>query len=87
MLSSSLEMKIQNNKHYTKEECDRINHSHQQLGLNIYIKSEDTTKNPGMKALSKLCLNSLWGNFGQRSQLESYDYFSQWNKLLAMLTN
>jgi hypothetical protein len=32
-------------------------------------------------------LNSLWGKFGQRVQLDSYDHFSEWNKLLAMITN
>ena len=82
-----LKMKIQNNKHYTAEECERINKTHTDLGLNIHIRSEDTTKNPGMKALSKLCLNSLWGKFGQRVELDSYDHFSEWNKLLAILTN
>jgi len=37
--------------------------------LDIVIKPEETSDNPGMKALAKLCLNSLWGKFGQRSDL------------------
>jgi hypothetical protein len=68
----SLKVKIQNNKHYTTEECDRINQSHRNLGLSVNIQSEDTSKNPGMKALAKLYLNSLWRNFGQRTQLDCY---------------
>ena len=68
-----LKLKIQNNKHYSEEECERINKSHTDLGLNIHIRSADTSKNPGMKALAKLCLNSFWGKSGQRSQLETYD--------------
>ena len=47
-----LKIKIQNNKHYTPEECDRINQSHQKLGLNVEIQYEDTCKNPGTKALA-----------------------------------
>ena len=45
-VESFLKMEIQNDKHYSEEECDRINKSYQQLGLNIHIGSEDTTKNP-----------------------------------------
>ena len=82
-----LKIKIQNNKHYTPEECDRINQSHQNLGLDIKIQSEDTCKNPGMKALAKLCLNSLWGKFGQRTQLDNYDFMTEWNKLLIKMTD
>jgi len=40
-----------------------------------------------MKALAKLCLNSLWGKFGQRTQLDSYDFMTQWNKLLSKMTD
>ena len=56
-----LKNKIENNKHYTAEECKRINGSHKQLGFSFKIKSDDTCKNPGMKQLAKICLNSLWG--------------------------
>jgi len=44
-------------------------------------------KNPGMKQLAKICLNSLWGKFGQRTTLDSYEYFNEWNRLLLNLTN
>ena len=40
-----------------------------------------------MKALAKLCLNSLWGKFGQRTQLDSYDFMTQWNELLSKMTD
>ena len=26
--------------------------------------------NPGMRAIAKLCLNSLWGKFGQRNNMK-----------------
>lgn len=30
--------------------------------------------NPGMRAIAKLCLNSLWGKFGQRTNLAQTEY-------------
>ena len=82
-----LKIKIENNSHYTEDECNKINESHKQLGFSFEIKSENTRKNPGMKQLAKICLNSLWGKFGQRTTLDSYEYFNEWNRLLLNLTN
>ena len=82
-----LKLKIENNKHYTEEECNKINESHHKLGFTFEIKPENTRKNPGMKQLAKICLNSLWGKFGQRTTLDCYEYFNEWNRLLLNLTN
>ena len=57
------------------------------MGFNFQIKSENTKKNPGMKQLAKICLNSLWGKFGQRTTLDSYEYINEWNKVLLNITN
>ena len=57
------------------------------MGFNFEIKSEDTRKNPGMKQLAKICLNSLWGKFGQRSTLDSYEFITDWRRLLLQLNN
>jgi len=46
----------------------------------IYIKS-----NPGMKAISKNCLNNLWGRFAMRYQMSKTEYITdplKWFKLL-----
>ena len=45
--------------------------------LNPY--KEDLIKNPGMRALMKIQLNSLWGKFGQRNDLEASEYFTSEN--------
>ena len=82
-----LKIKIENNKYYTPEECKRINESHKQLGFNFEVESQNTCKNPGMKQLAKICLNSLWGKFGQRSCLDSYEYITEWNRMLLQLGN
>jgi hypothetical protein len=55
------------------------------LGFTFEAKSEDTCKNPGTKQLAKICLNSLWGNFGQRAALDSFEYITEWNRMLLQL--
>ena len=82
-----LKIKIENNQHYTKEECDEINKSHQAMGFSFKIESKNTSKNPGLKQVAKICLNSLWGKFGQRTTLDSYEYIKDWNSLLLKLTD
>ena len=67
-----LKMKTCNAGVETAEECQQLNEAHRQLGLNIVIQPQETCKNPGMKGISKLCVHSLWGKFGQRPDLDSY---------------
>ena len=33
--------------------------------------------NPGMRAIAKLCLNSLWGKFGQRNNMKKTEYVTE----------
>jgi G:T-mismatch repair DNA endonuclease (very short patch repair protein) len=41
--------------------------------------------NPGMRVLSKLCLNSFWGKFGQRNNLTQVEYITTPGQLNALL--
>ncbi|KAJ8028056.1 hypothetical protein HOLleu_30183 [Holothuria leucospilota] len=41
--------------------------------------------NPGLRALSKLMLNSFWGKFGQRSDLEKTEVVSEVERLYDLL--
>jgi hypothetical protein len=81
-----IKLKIENTKVLTQEECNKINKAHKDLGFNFEIKPENTKKNPGLRAIAKLCLNSLWGKFGQRSTLSSYDFYYDYNKLLLKMS-
>jgi hypothetical protein len=40
-----------------------------------------------MKQFAKICLNSLWGKFGQRTALDTYDFITDFNKMLLHLSN
>ena len=52
-------------------ECDQLNKSHTDLGVDIHISPGATSKNPGMK-IAKLCLSSQWGKLGQCSGMDSF---------------
>ena len=70
-----LKMKIENSGVKNQEECAKINQSHKDLGFKFEVKPEATADNPGLRQLAKICLKSLWGKFGQRSNLSSYDFY------------
>ena len=72
-----LKMKTCNGGVLSEDECNKLNVEHKQLGLDILISPNETSNNPGMKEIAKLCLNSLWGKFGQRSNLESYEFYDE----------
>ena len=72
-----LKMKTCNGGVLSKEECDKLNHEHKQLGLDILISPNETSNNPRMNEIAKLCLNSLCGKYGQRSNLESYEFYDE----------
>jgi hypothetical protein len=82
-----IKLKVENSGVLTQEECDEINKAHKELGFDIEIKPENTAKNPGLRAIAKLCLNSLWGKFGQRSNLANYDFYYDYNKLLTKMSS
>ena len=74
-----VKMKIENSKNYTKEEVDEINKYHESIGLSIDLDHTKCKKNPGMRAISKLFLNSLWGKFGQSSTLDQREFINDYN--------
>jgi hypothetical protein len=62
---------------------DSIDYSEYKDTLGIEIDLDKVSWNPGLRHISKLLLNSLWGKFGQRNNLTKSsvlksptDYFS-----------
>ena len=70
-----INMKIESSGVKTQAECDEVNAYHKRLGFNFEIKPEDTIKNPGLRQVANICLNSLWGEFGQRCGMDDYTFF------------
>ena len=82
-----IKMKIENSGLMTDEECNEVNEYHKNLGFTFEIKSENCKNNPGLRMISKICLNSLWGKFGQRDDLENYEFMNSYNQLLQKITD
>ncbi|XP_068993909.1 uncharacterized protein [Neodiprion pinetum] len=53
----------------------------------IRLDRDRIAKNPGMRSVSKLCLNSFWGKFGQRENLVKTEVIKTRRQLLELLTN
>ena len=51
----------------------------------IELNPENIKPNPGKSVVAKICLNSLWGKFGQRQNLTQTEYVidvKRWYQLL-----
>ena len=51
----------------------------------IHLDAPKITKNPGLRALAKLMLNSFWGKFGQRINMSKVEVISDPAKLYDIL--
>ena len=43
----------------------------------VSLDRKNIRKNPGLRALAKLCLNSFWGKFGQRLNIRQTEFFHE----------
>ena len=60
-----LKIKAESSGDMTNEEAKRAyREKYKDMGIDLEL--DKIEKNPGLKAVAKLCLNSLWGKFGQR---------------------
>ncbi|XP_031781445.1 uncharacterized protein LOC116416620 isoform X2 [Nasonia vitripennis] len=56
------------------------------LDEGITLAKNNIEKNSGLRAVAKLCLNSFWGKFGQRSNLKQTEVVKSRESLLKLLT-
>jgi hypothetical protein len=87
-VSFFLKLKTQYSGKKSDDEVEELNRYHEKIGLNMdYIRltSEECEENKGLKQMAKLCLNSLWGKFGQAIERESSDFINDKAKLMRYL--
>ncbi|XP_033103137.1 uncharacterized protein LOC117105940, partial [Anneissia japonica] len=53
----------------------------------IVLNPHNIKKNPGLRALAKLMLNSFWGKFGQRPNMTKTTYIDDPEEYLEMMTH
>lgn len=70
----------------TDEDKDRFIESfHEKEG--ILLEKDLIEKNPGLRSLAKLCLNSLWGKFGERPEKIKKLFINDRDQLLNLITD
>ncbi|XP_053378482.1 uncharacterized protein LOC128548112 [Mercenaria mercenaria] len=67
-----------------KDKIQYIQSYYQKEGVRLEYKKIE--KNPGLRALAKLMLNSFWGKFGQKSNLTQSSYVLEQNEFVNTLT-
>ncbi|XP_043287522.1 uncharacterized protein [Venturia canescens] len=53
----------------------------------VQLERGAVAKNPGLRSVAKLCLNSFWGKFGQRENLPQTEIVSTREKLMELLNS
>ena len=53
----------------------------------IQLDPDNIKKNPGLRSLAKLCLNSMWGKFAQRSNLSKTVILDEPSEVYKLLLN
>lgn len=71
---------------WVKNDSDKkkyIDDYYEKMGIRI----SDIEKNNGLRAFAKLCLNSLWGKFGQNPDMPCTEFIRSERALCKLLTN
>ena len=53
----------------------------------IALDKRNIARNPGLRSVAKLCLNSFWGKFGQRSNLPNTEIVKTHQRFMTLLTS
>lgn len=71
---------ICNNTPMDKEQYDAVDSYNKRIGIKDWkdISPEDTSNNPWLKHVAKLCMNSLWGKSAHRSGLTAFWVFDHY---------
>ena len=62
-----------------------IDHFKKVVKDKLDIELGEIKHNPGMRAIAKMCLNSLWGKFGQRNNMKKTDYVTEPSEFYRIL--
>ena len=75
-VSKFMKIKMESSELKTGEGCTykSVNEYRSIVKSKLGIKLGIIKFNPGMRAIAKLCLNSLWGKFGQRNNMMQTEY-------------
>ncbi|KAL4101205.1 hypothetical protein QTP88_021225 [Uroleucon formosanum] len=67
-----MKIKLESSKHNNSSDKEYIKSIFDKMG--ILLDKYKICDNPGRRAVAKLCLNSLWGKFGQRQKIKKTEF-------------
>ena len=79
-----MKIKLESSKYNFKTKEEKVNFKRKiKKGLDIDV--EKLEFNAGLRSINKLCLNSLWGKFGQRSNMSQTKYVTEVSEFYEIL--
>ena len=79
-----MKIKLESNKYDFKTEHEKANFKIK-IKESLNIDTEKFEFNAGLRSISKLCLNSLWGKFGERSNMSQTKYVTEVSEFYKIL--
>ena len=79
-----MKMKLESSKYDFKTEEEKANFK-ARIKESLDIDIEKFEFNAGLRAISKLCLNSLWGKFGQRNNMSQTKYVTEVSEFYELI--
>ena len=81
-----MKIKLESSKYDFKTKEEESNFK-LKINKSLDIDIETFEFNAGLRSISKLCLNSLWGKFGQRSNMSQTKYVTEVSEFYEILLN
>ena len=79
-----MKLKMESSAPPPDEDLDVFKH---RVKNHLGIELGDIKYNPGMRQISKLCLNSSWGKYGQRTNMPQTEYVTEPREFYKILLN
>ena len=81
-----MKTKLQSSKYDFKTKEEKTNFK-LKIKKSFDIDIEKFEFNPGLRSIAKICLNSLWGKFGQRSNMSQTKYVTEFSEFYEILSD
>ena len=79
-----MKLKLESTKYNFKNDKEEMIFRNK-VKKNLDIELGDLHENAGLRTISKMCLNSLWGKFGQRNNLKQNEYVTSVSEFYKIL--
>ena len=81
-----MKLKLESTKYNFKDGKEELMFRNK-IKKNLDIELGELCENEGLRAISKMCLNSLWGKFGQRNNMTQCKYVTDINEFYQVVLN